>query len=68
MVIGNDYVPHVLPPCVLVCQQYRVGNSKQQCTVINISTVINVLHEPAVVQGCPSVFYAVVNLAFHVNQ
>ncbi len=50
MVIGNDYTPHVLPPCVLIC--HHLVNSKQQCTA---RIVINELHTPAVVQGCPCI-------------
>ena len=66
--IGNDYLPHVLPSCVTACQQHHVGNSKQQCAVIIINIVINALHTPAVVQGRPSVFCTIVYFAHYVNQ
>lgn len=56
MVVGTDYMSHVLPSCLLICQQLDLGNSEPQCTVTRISIVINALHEPAVVQGCPHAF------------
>ncbi len=68
MVIGNNYTSHVLPPCVLLCQQHHLGYSKQQCTA---SIVINALHTPAVVQGCPCIFVPLSILdftAFSVNK